>query len=361
MNHFLLFIFLVFSYFLSSCSRAPIAEQNGSIDQMIDGWKEMVTAIQASSGNPDELRRKVFLLNVKLTGNWNIGISPNEAFEIRKDSVENSYKVTVTQPFRLFENRGGLTRMTYIQASLMKVGGIKGAVELGANVECIFRVKFFQENGLQVDFNRLKEAYNYEFVTDPPNSLKINSILADSVMFNRDYLGDEPISLRIKLDDRSSHEKYLSNEIIIPHCSRLQLRSKDELLIPRRAGQCIQHLKTIGNFFDKNTDTKMNIQETFANNCPLPVRCQLKAQYAYVQKKKVNFVEKKTYDFLVDPNSFETVDTSWDYSSQKHPFDSKLYKASTISKSSLPSGAPEDKEGDEEGNDYLDCQWERNR
>lgn len=316
----------------------------------------MVNTIQASSANPDDLRRRVFLLRVKVSGSWNIGITPREAFEIRKDSIENSYKVRILNPFMLFENRGGLTRMTYVQASLMKVGGIKGAVELGANVECIFRVKFFQENGLQVNFSRLQEAYDYQFLTDPPGSLKVHALMQDSVTFIRDYVGDEPISLRIKLDDKATRESYLSNEVIIPHCSRLQLRSKDELFIPRSAGQCVLHLKTIGNFLEKTTDPKMTLKEVFANNCPLPVRCQMKAQYAYVQKKKVSFVETKDYEFVIPAQSSETVDTSWEYSQQKHPFDSKLYKAPIMSKAVLPSDAPVD-----EGNDYLNCKWEKSK
>lgn len=348
---------LLLILFLSSCSQTPPVEQNGSIDQMIDGWKEMVNTIQASSANPDELRRKTFFLKVKLTGNWNIGITPREAFEIRKDSVENSYKVIVKNPFSLFENRGGLTRMTYIQASLMKVGGIKGAVELGANVECIFRVKFFQENGLQVNFSRLQEAYNYEFITDPAGSLKIHSVLTDSVTFIRDYVGDEPISLRIKLDDKATMESYLSNEIIIPHCSKLQIKSKDELFIPRSAGQCLQHLKTVGNFLEKNTDPKMSMKEIFANNCPIPIHCKLQAQYAYVQKKKVSFVEKKDYEFVVPANSSQNIDTSWEYSQQKHNFDSKLYKAPHITKAALPSDAPIE----DEGSDFLQCIWEKTK
>lgn len=357
MKNIIFILGLFCALFVSSCSHTPPEDPNGSIDKMIDGWKEMVSTIQASSANPDDLRRRTFLLKVKLTGSWNIGITPREAFDIRKDSIENSYKVVVTNPFRLFENRGGLTRMTYIQASLMKVGGMKGAVELGANVECIFRVKFFQENGLQVNFPRLQEAYNYEFVTDPAGSLKIHSVMTDSVTFIRDYVGDEPISLRIKLDDRVTRESYLSNEVIIPHCSRLQLKSKDELFIPRSAGQCLQHLKTIGNFLEKNTDPKMSMKEIFANNCPLPIRCQMKAQYAYVQKKKVGFVEKKDYEFFVPANSSETVDTSWEYLAQKHPFDSKLYKAPTMSKAALPSDAPVS----EEGSDFVDCKWEKNK
>ena len=89
-------------------------------------------------------------------------------------------------------------------------------MELGANVECIFRVKFFQENGLQLNFSRLQEAYNYEFITDPPQSLKTHSLNQASVTFIRDYIGDDPISLRIKLDDRATRETYLSNEVIIP-------------------------------------------------------------------------------------------------------------------------------------------------
>ena len=356
MNKMILIIAVLAGFLASSCSQTPPQEPNGSIEQMIDGWKEMVNTIQASSANPDDLRRRTFYLRVKVSGSWNIGITPREAFEIRKDSVENSYKVNITNPFMLFENRGGLTRMTYIQASLMKVGGIKGAVELGANVECIFRVKFFQENGLQVNFSRLQEAYNYEFLADPPQSLKVQSLNQDSVTFIRDYIGDEPISLRIKLDDRATRESYLSNEVIIPHCSRLQIKSKDELFIPRSAGQCILHLKTVGNFLEKTAEPKMSLKEVFANNCPLPVRCQMKAQYAYVQKKKVSFVENKDYEFVIPALSTETVDTSWEYSQQKHLFDSKLYKAPTISKTALPSDAPV-----EEGSDYLNCKWEKTK
>lgn len=276
----MLFCLLVFTLSCAhqSGERMPkVKEPTLTIDQLIEGWPEMIESIKSESTKIAGLNGRKFNLRVKLDGAWNLNISPARAFRIEQGSGESYFTVTVVNPYILFETQGGLSKMTYVQAELSKAGGAQGAIELNSRTECLYRVRFFQAGGGMIDFNELSTAYDYDFLISPSGSLSIHSMSPHAVLFARPQSSMKEATVQVQLTSKNKQEVYLSNPVLIPRC--LHPAHQEEMALPERPGLCVRHLQTLGERWESSGDGRFEIQEVFGNNCDRAVVCTLHARY----------------------------------------------------------------------------------
>jgi hypothetical protein len=346
-----LFLSLVFSFFYG-CTVPPKMvpkEPSLTIDQLIEGWPEMIEQIKRESTRVEGLNNKNYRLKVLLEGDWNLSISPQRAFRIEKGVQQNVYSVTVINPFVLFETVGGLSKMTYIQAELSKAGGEQGAIELDSRVECLYRVRFFQSGGALVDFGQLSTAYDYDFLVSPQGSLGVHSMTTNSVTFARAQESLNPATVQVQLSSKNKKEVYLSNPVQIPACHRsLTFMQEEEL--KRRPGLCIRHLQTEGSIFDQGSKPEIEIKEVFGNNCDREIRCTMSARFGLVKDKKVVNAADKKIEFTIEAQKHQEVLASHSFSDTVD-FDSKIYLGSRVTQEAQPIGFEVDQY------EPLVCDW----
>ncbi|MCK5072809.1 MAG: hypothetical protein KAQ98_05230 [Bacteriovoracaceae bacterium] len=360
----LLVVFLVFS-----CSST---EDKGGVEQQyvkkvestmplgiqgfIEGWEKMIIHIQEQSADVSSLKGRTFSLRIKLDGRWQLYILPKKAFKIERAGKDNVVNVEIVRPQMLFENRGGLQKMIYIQAEIRKIGGDKGSIDLTADVECLFKVRFRQKNGKPVNFDKLLEAYEYDLVLTPSQYLDVYSINPEFVILKRKKFLEERATLRLLLVDKKNRETHYSAKVHIPQCGykpKEPLPMKEKFHLIKKAGQCVHHIRTIGNRLDTTKVHRIFAGEVFFNICKHPVKCNLTAKYGYIKNKKIVEADTKIYKFSLEPESISKIDTSWNYVNQQFDFDSKLYIASTLTRETVPKDfKPEDQPG------FLQCEWE---
>lgn len=332
--------FSFIALFFSACSLFETEEtidlKNSTltIDQLVAGWPEMLSEIKAESGNIAALSGRKFNLRIVLEGSWNLNITPQNAFRIERGSQENLFTATIVNPFVLFDNLGGLSKMTYVQAELSKAGGEQGAIELSSRVECMYRVRFFQKNGSLVDFNQISAAYDYDFVISPSDSLSIHSMTSTSVQFARSQNFNDEASVQVRLVSKNQKEVYLSNQVRVPKCHESLVQSEAQK-INQHAGLCLRHLQTQGVKLESNRELTQSLREVFGNNCDRGIKCTMTARYGLLRDQKIIQAQDKEFVFQVRPQEYTEIDASFTYPAGVE-FDSKLYLGGTLTKEATP-------------------------
>lgn len=326
-----------------------LREPTLTIDELVEGWPEMISLIKSESNRPASLNGRKFNLRVILDGQWNLNITPARAFRIERGSRENHYTATIVNPYILFETSGGLSKMTYVQAELSKAGGQQGAIELTSEVECLYRVRFFQESGALVDFNQISTAYDYDFLITPTASLGIHSMSTNSVIFARPQNSIVDATVQIQLTSKNRKETYLSNPVKVPRCHQ-SLTAIQEEALRRSPGLCVRHLQTLGEKWDDNRRLPFDIQEVFGNNCDRSIRCTMPARYGLIHQQKIVQAVDREISFNIPAQGHKKVDVSMSMEPTVD-YDSKLYLGSYLSSEAVPIGY--------EPNQFkkLKCDW----
>jgi len=338
MTKIIAFSFLIL--FVPACSlfktegTIDLKDSTLTIDQLVEGWPEMLSEIKAGSGSIAALSGRRFNLRIVLEGSWNLSITPQNAFRIERGTKENHFTATIVNPFVLFDNLGGLSKMTYVQAELSKAGGEQGAIELTSRVECLYRVRFFQKNGSLVDFNQIGAAYDYDFVISPSESLSIHSMTTTSVLFARSQNFNEEASVQVRLISKNQKEVYLSNQVRVPKCHESLVQNESEK-INQHAGLCLRHLQTQGEKLESNRELTQSLREVFGNNCDREIKCTMSARYGLLKDQKIIRAQDKDYVFQVKPQGYTEIDASYTYPSGVD-FDSKLYLGGALTKEAIP-------------------------
>jgi hypothetical protein len=335
---------------LTSNNDLKLREPTLTIDQLVEGWPEMISAIKSESNRVPSLNGRVFNLRVILDGDWNLRVTPERAFTIERGTRENTFTATIINPYVLFDSQGGLSKMTYVQAELSKAGGQQGAIELTSDVECLYRVRFFQESGGMVDFTKLSEAYDYDFLITPSGSLGIHSMTPTSVIFARPLSREEIASVQVQLTSKDRREMYLSNPVVVPRCFG-GLTSAQEEQIKRTPGLCVRHLQTLGERWEDGKRPVFDIAEVFGNVCDRAVQCRMPARYGLVKNQQIVKAKDHAVTFAVPAQSHIEVDMSMTLTSEEQ-FDSKLYIGSYLSKAATPIGYNPNQFRD------LECEWQ---
>lgn len=334
---------------ISSCARLSnrLAEDTLTIDKLVYGWAPMITDIQSYSDNVQALQDKRYRLNIKLDGEWNLSIMPRNAFLIEKADA-NYFYATVINPYLLFENLGGLSKMTYVQAELSKAGGEQGAIDLRGETACLYEVSFYQKNGSLVNFEKLSAAYNFDFIINPPQELSISQMLPTSVVFKRSADSNEEAQVQIRLVSKNQNEVYLGQAVRIPSCHTSMAQSSRATL-DATPGQCVRHYQTLGQSLENDTRRSHEMVEIFGNLCDKDIKCQMPARFGLVKDGKIVEAKDKLIDFSLKAKSHQKIDVSWTH--KKEDFDSKIYLGSYFPKETLlPEVSPNQfKE--------LKCEW----
>jgi len=361
MKFFILSLIPIF-LFLTSCAQMetkPIDNKwvkDKWIGEFVDGWDQMVGYLNQFSDESHVLKGKKYNLRVKLDGEWQLFVFPVQAFNVKRVGDKNLFEAEIIDPGALFETSGGISRLTFIQAELKKIGGDQGTIELRPEIDCLFKIKFNQKNGKSVDFDRLQERYEYEFVITPSNEVEVYAITSEYVTLKRVGKKSENAFLRLLLVDKKNKETFYSNQVDVPECGYDELASEpsaQKIMYLQDAGQCVKHLQSHGSRLDETKVDKVFHKEDFFNMCPYPLKCQMNVKYGYVKNKKIVDADTKVYNFSLGPYVMQSIDTSWHYINQQFEFDAKIYIAATSSKSSYPK--------DYQDNDmpgFLECKFE---
>ena len=354
---------ILFLFFLASCAQVETKQIDNKwvkdkwIGEFVDGWDVMVDYLNQFNDESHLLKGKKYNLRVKLDGEWQLFVFPVQAFNVKRVGDKNLFEAEIIDPGALFETSGGISRLTFIQAELKKIGGDQGTIELLPEIDCLFKIKFNQKNGKAVNFDRLLERYEYEFVITPSNEVEIYSITPEYVTLKKMEKKSENAFLRLLLVDKKTKETFYSNQVDIPECGYngdlANEPSDKKIMYLQDAGQCVKHLRSHGAKLDDTKVDKVFHKEDFYNMCPYPVKCHLNAKYGYIKNNKIVDADTKVYDFALGPYAMQSVDTSWHYLNQQFDFDAKIYIAATSSKSSYPK--------DYQDNDmpgFLECKFE---
>ncbi|MFN8370666.1 MAG: hypothetical protein U0T83_08600 [Bacteriovoracaceae bacterium] len=340
MNIKLIIMLLLVSILSVKCaSRGPlmsevIDESDAPIDDLIDGWRELITFVENNGPSSITLKQEEFILKVKLSGNWNLEILPKDAFSISKIK-EQEFSVYISNPRKLFDESSGLLKMVYIQAKLSKVGGNKGTVSLSSDLKCMYPIKFYQPSGIPVDFGKINKGYSYDFIISDTNEVNFIGVNKEDAIFSRRLGSYEEANVKIRLQDRKTGDEYIGKEVKIPACTANEKSAVDEVLMYRTPGQCARHLKTKGTNFEMSKASKFKASEVFTNNCETAVKCVIKSRYGYVKKGKILDVKEVVKSVTLNPYEVTIVDTSYDFD-ESLKFDSKIYFSSLYSKDILP-------------------------
>lgn len=324
-----------------------------SMEDVIVGWSSLLQTVESYAGREGELTGQSFDLRVLMEGRWNLRITPFQAFKISKGFELNSYQVTIVNPNLLFDRSGGISKMGYVEAELSRYGGQKGSLEISAEVDCQYRVKFTQGNGQPVNFQTLESAYDYDFLLTPSDSLKVVALSPEMAFVVKNAEDERPSSIQLKLIKKDGKEAFLSNRIQLPQCLKTPKFDMDTSgnMPP---GLCLRHYLTRGSTYDQSKSPKQEVSELFGNLCDRSIRCQMKARYGLVTSEKVASAVTQTYLFTVEPRSTKVVDASWEY----RGFDpsqhrGKLYLGSYYAAEAIPSGFDPNQLGP------VRCDWAR--
>ncbi len=323
------------------------------IGDLVEGWNEMLSTIRKSSDNPSSLQGKSFLLRIKLQGEWKLNIAPMNAFNVERIDMSGKRKVTVINPGLLFEQKGGLTTMSYIRAQLSKMGGQRGNIDLQGQIACLFETGFYQDNK-RVDLEKLKEAFEYEVIISHPDIVELYAQTPRSLIFRRLKDNRTEVSVKLLLKDINSDDTYMTDTVSIPICNAPGTQGINAVMETLSPGQCIRHIYTSGDVFIQGKGDGIEIAEIFGNSCQKSVQCKLIAKYGLVNNGEIAFADSKHFTFIIPPYQSVRVDTSWIAPKDKS-HEARIYTASTISKDAIPQQRL--LELDER--DYLQCIWVR--
>lgn len=322
-----------FLLLLGSCSSLTnqLVKETLTIDKLVEGWAPMVSDIQSYSDNVPGLQDKKYRLKVKLEGEWNLSVMPRNAFLIEK-SDSNYFYASVVNPYLLFENLGGLSKMTYVQAELSKAGGEQGAIDLRGETSCLYEVSFYQKNGSLVNFEKLSAAYNFDFVISPPQELSIAQMLPTSVIFKRSAKSNNQAQVQIRLVSKTQNEVYLGQLVQIPSCQTSQEQSSGTML-KATPGQCVRHYQTLGQSLENDKRRSHEMVEVFGNLCEREIKCEMPVRFGLVKDGKIIEAKDKLINFSLAPKSHQKIDVNWTHKSED--FDSKIYLGSYFPKETL--------------------------
>lgn len=318
-----------------------------TMEKLISGWAEMVNDLQGYSTRIQELQDKRYRLKVTLEGDWNVAVTPRNAFLIEKGKL-GSFHVTVVNPYLLFENLGGISKMTYVQAELSKAGGEQGAIDLSGETSCLYQVSFFQKNGSLVNFDQLSTAYDFDFVIDPARELEIHQMLPTSVIFKRNPESNEESQVQIRLISKNKNEVYLGQVVRIPACHNSD-SSRARATLDVTPGQCVRHYQTLGAPLETDKRLDHQMEEVFGNLCERNIQCIMPARFGLIKAGKVVSAKDKNISFMIPAKTHQKMSVSWTH--EKMEFDSKIYLGSYFTKESMLEGV--------EVNQYkqLKCEW----
>ncbi len=317
---FYLMLILVACLSVKCASRGPLMSEviddtDAPIDDLIDGWRELITYVENNGPSA-------------------ITLNPKDAFSISKVK-EQEFSVHISNPRKLFDETSGLLKMVYIQAKLSKVGGNKGTVSLSSDLKCMYPIKFYQPSGIPVDFGKITKGYAYDFIISDTGEVNFIGVNKEDAIFSRRLGSYEEVNVKIRLQDRRTGDEYIGKEVKIPACTANEKSAVDEILMYRSPGQCIRHLKTNGSNFEQSKVAKFKASEVFTNNCETAIKCVLKSRYGSVKKGKILDVKEIVKSVTFNPYEAVTVDTSFEFD-ENLKFDSKIYSSSLYSKDILP-------------------------
>lgn len=318
-----------------------------TMEKLVSGWAEMVNDLQGYSTKIQELQDKRYRLKVTLEGDWNLAVTPRNAFLIEKGKLGLFY-VSVVNPYLLFENLGGISKMTYVQAELSKAGGEQGAIDLSGETACLYQVSFFQKNGALVNFDKLSTAYDFDFLIDPPRELEIYQMLPTSVIFKRSTESNEESQVQIRLISKNKNEVYLGQVVRIPACHQ-SAASRPTATLEVTPGQCVRHYQTLGAPLETDKRLDHEMEEVFGNLCERTIQCFMPARFGLIKAGKIVSAKDKKISFVIPPKTHQKINVSWSHESREH--DSKIYLGSYFTKEAMLPGV--------EINQFqqLQCEW----
>lgn len=365
----ILFVWSVFCLSISSCSllnwfkfgsKSSSKISSSNIGEVIIGWNEMLEQIEQNSNKIEELNNRQFKLTLKLSGEWTLNITPQEALLLTPVEGEmGEFIVKVINAQKLFDMSSGILKRSYIEAKLIKTGGEKGSINLTGAIDCLYDVSFYQINGEKVNFDQISSGHQEEFIISHPDILKQVGKKKDAVTFARPFGDEEEITLSLKLIDKGTSEVYQTPTILIPSCNKVNPTQADVKRMVRKADQCLVHLKGGSKVFN-DSSLQFKALEVFANNCSEPIECKMVAKYGVISKSSLKKVYQKEFIFTIGGLEFENIDTSYMILTKSNEmnvnFDSKIYSIPTMGRASVPQGALSLLENSQES-DFIHCQF----